>query len=248
MRLVRPLVVLGALSVASLARAQTPAAPATSAAPPASSSGAPPEAPAPPVDVAVPPAPVKQEGENPYFPVHTRRRYGFTAGIVAAGHVTTAEGSSLKFSQRANRTSTGAALGYGESFWLGGVFTDWFAFHVGMTFGTASKGDHSIKGSGVIFGVETWPLFARGGVFRDLGLGFDFGTGTAEVRSKSLDKIEANGGSASMIRGTVFWDAVSAWKLNFGPYVAYERRDAEVYSQNLFWFGLRTAFYGVNMR
>lgn len=191
---------------------------------------------------------MKPEGENPYFPVQTRRRYGFTLGLSGGAQVTNAQGSSIKFTQRANRTSTGFAVGTGESIWLGGVFTDWFAFHVGMTFGTASKGDHSIKGSGVIFGVETWPLFARGGVFRDLGLGFDFGTGTAEVRSKSLDKIEANGGSASMIRGTVFWDAVSAWKLNFGPYVAYERRDAEVYSQNLFWFGLRTAFYGVNMR
>ncbi len=246
MRLARPLVVLGAFSASPLAWAQEPA-PASAAAPAAASSAAPSEAP--PADlVAAPVTPPKNEGENPYFPVNTRRRYGFTLGLAAGAHVTRAEGSSLKFSERANPTSTGAALGYGESIWLGGVFTDWFSFHLGMSFGRASTGDHAISSTGFLFGVETWPLFARGGVFRDLGFGVDVGTGSAEVRSKSRDKLEANGASASMMRASVFWDAFSAWKLNFGPYVAYERRDAEVFSQDLLWLGVRTAFYGVNLK
>lgn len=248
MRLARSLVVLGALSASSIAWAQAAAPSASSAAPAASSAAPSPEAPPPADFVAPPAAPPKQEGENPYFPVETRRRYGFTLGLEAGGHVTRASGSSLKFTERSRETSTGAALGQGQSIWLGGVFTDWFSFHVGMSFDSASKGEHAISSTGVLFGVETWPLFARGGVFRDLGVGLDFGTGTAEVRSKAGDKLEANGASASMIRGSVFWDAFSAWKLNLGPYVAYERRDAEVYSQDLLWLGVRAAFYGVNRR
>ncbi|MCC6646489.1 MAG: hypothetical protein IT374_13070 [Polyangiaceae bacterium] len=248
MRLVRPLVVLGALSASSPALAQTaPVAQPDRA--PAATEGAPPAAPAEAVAAAEPVvAPPKNEGDNPYFPVTTRRRYGFTLGLEGGANVTRAEGSGMQFTARTTPTSTGAAFGTGQSLWIGGVFTDWFSFHLGMTFNRASVGDHEISGTGFMFGLETWPLFARGGVFRDLGLGLDFGTGTAEVRSKARDKVEADGGGMSMVRASVFWDAVSAWKLNLGPFVAYERRTGEVYSQDLAWLGVRAVFYGVNRR
>ena len=198
--------------------------------------------------VAAGPTSDKPEGENPYFPVKTTRRYGFTLGIVGGAQITNASGSSIKFTQRDTPTSTGTAIGIGESVWIGGAFTDWFAFHVGATFGSASTSEHTISGSGAIFGIETWPLFSQGGVFRDLGVGLDLGTGTAEVRNKATDKVVANGGAASNIRASLFWDALSLWKINAGPYVAYERRDAEVFSQSIVWVGLRTSLYGVNLK
>ena len=215
----------------------------------AQSAGTMPEAPAPeeaPVvaaasDAAPPSAPSQ-------IPVTTTRRYGFVAGIVGGGQITGVSGSPVKFTKRDQRVSTGAAAGTGMTLFIGGVFTDWFSFHLGFASDSASKGDYQIAGGTVIFGVETWPLFKLGGVFRDIGVGADFGTGTATLKTKSSDTAIADGSGGSSIRGTVFWDAVSLWKINLGPYVAYERRDGETYSQNTGWLGLRTVFYGVNER
>ena len=228
------------------------------AAPPGQPEVAPPAAPAeaPPAPVAAPapetdapPAAVAKDTlsqENPYFPVDTTRRYGFKLAATGSLQLTKASGSPIKFDQRDRAVDTGLAAGTGFSVLLGGVFTDWFSFHLGVSWGTAQKGDFKIPATTFVLGIETWPLFKLGGVFRDIGVGGDFGTGAASVARKSTGEDVATGSGFSMIRGTVFWDALSLGNINVGPYLAFENRTAETYSQQVFWVGLRSALYGVS--
>jgi hypothetical protein len=157
-----------------------------------------------------------------------------------------ASGSPVKFNQRSDTVDTGIVPGFGYTVTIGGVFTDWFAFHLGLSTAGATKGDHQNGVTAFIMGLETWPLFSLGGVWRDVGIGADFGTGSASVKSKASGETLADGGGMSMIRATVFWDALRAGRWNFGPYVAYEHHDAETYAGNVGWIGVRTAFYGVS--
>ena len=195
-------------------------------------------------DEAAPTTVATPYGDAPWFPIKTTRRYGFTFGIDAGLALNQASGSPVKFTQRDRAVSTGVAPGFAYTLVLGAVLTDWFAFHLGATVGSATSGDQQLSGGAFIVGIETWPLFTYGGVFRDLGVGADFGTGSATVKSKATGETLADGGGMSLVRGTAFWDAVQFGSFSFGPYVAYERRDAETFSENIGWLGGRLAFYG----
>ncbi len=178
------------------------------------------------------------------YPVVTTRRYGFTMGITESGGFTAASGSPIQFSKRADVVTPGPAFVLRTSAHLGGVFTDWFAFRLGYSQTKATKDALIISGKAFEIGVDAWPLFWRGGVFRDVGLGFDFATGTASIE-RGGDKV-ATGGSTSGIRGSLFWDALPVWNLAFGPIASFEHRSAEVYREDLYTLGVRGVFYGVS--
>ena len=197
-----------------------------------------------PGDQAAPTTVVTPYGDAPWFPVKTTRRYGFTFGVVAGLALQQASGSPVKFTQRDQTVSTKVAPGFGYTVFFGAVLTDWFAFHLGVTSASATSGDQMLSGSAFVLGVEAWPLFAHGGVFRDLGLAADFGTGASAVKSKATGATLADGGGMSLVRGAIFWDAAQLGKFSLGPYVAYERRDGDTFSENVGWLGARVAFYG----
>lgn len=231
------------------APAADPAAPAHAVAPtaepPVPETTAPPATQAPRAeDEAAPTTVATPYGDAPWFPVKTTRRYGFTFGLTAGLALQQASGSPIKFTQRDRTVATSFAPGLGYTIFLGAVLTDWFAFHLGASVTNATSGDYQLAGGAFIIGVEAWPLFTYGGVFRNLGLGADFGTGAATVKSKATGETLADGGGMSLVRGTAFWDAVQFGSFSFGPYVAYERRDADTFSENIGWLGGRLAFYG----
>jgi hypothetical protein len=178
------------------------------------------------------------------FAVPATRRGGFLFGLVLSGQLTSAEGTPTDYSKRgdAYRVSTGTTLGTTQAFFLGGALTDWFAFKLGFQQGSASKGGRDLSSSGLLIGVETWPLFSLGGPFRDLGLLVDFGTGGATIEDNG-DEV-ANAGAYSLVRAGLSWDALRLWKINLGPTIAFEHTTSETYQQNALWFGLRSVFYG----
>lgn len=195
-----------------------------------------------PVEPAKADAPKDKDDVN--FPVTTTRRYGFTMGLTQSAGFTAASGSPIKFSKRDQVVTPGPAFVLRTSAHVGGVFTDWFAFRVGYSQTSAKKSGYSITGQAFELGLDAWPLFWKGGVFRDLGVGFDFATGTASIK-QGEEKV-ATGGSTSGIRGSLFWDALPVSKLNFGPIASFETRSAEVYREYIYTLGIRGVFYGVN--
>ncbi|HEU4403983.1 MAG TPA: hypothetical protein VFS43_01620 [Polyangiaceae bacterium] len=178
------------------------------------------------------------------FAVPATRRGGFLVGVVLGGQVTGAEGTPTDYDERGDafRVSTGTTLGTTRAFFLGGALNDWFAFKLGFQQGSASKGGYELATSGVLIGVEAWPLFSLGGSFRDVGLLVDFGTGGATVERDGEEL--ANAGAYSLVRAGLVWDALRLWKINLGPTLAFEHTTSETYRQNALWFGLRSVFYG----
>lgn len=233
-----------------------PTTPVASAAPAvASGNAAPPSVASAPTTAATTQAPATPEADaaaaappaadaDPYIPVHAERRSGVVIGLVGGLALSNASGTPIKLSRRATPVDTGIAPGFSASGYIGGVFTDWFSFHVGGTFSQATKGENKTTGGGVLFGVETWPLFSWGGIYRDLGVGLDFGTGGAVVSPRDNPNTElADGGGYSMIRASVFRDMTSVWRINLGPVASYEYRSTSVFTEHLVTLGLRTALY-----
>jgi hypothetical protein len=243
------LVSLAALVSPALAWAQDPVAPPAETPPPAA-----PPAPAAPgapgdgetLDLTAPPAPPPADpNENPYIPVDAVRRSGFTLGVGGGLVLTSASGTRIKFSLRDQVADPGLAPGNGVHFWIGGAFTDWFSFRVGVGTSSATRKGLRISGTSVSFGVDTWPLFYRGGIFRDLGLGLDFGTGSASIVNKDDDvDVRASGGGFSMVRFSTFYQPHLFWRIHGGPAISYEYRTTETYTEHLTLLGARFAFYG----
>lgn len=194
---------------------------------------------------APPPPPPADSSDSPYIPVNAVRRSGFTLGIGAGLLLTSPSGTRVKFSLRDQVVEPGVAVGYVNHVWIGGAFTDWFTFRVGGGASTATKGGLLISGSAVNFGVDVWPLFYRGGVFQDLGVGLDFGTGSASIANKDNDiDVRAEGGGFSMVRFSAFYEPRLFWRIHGGPAISYEYRSTDIYTEHLTVLGARFAFYG----
>ena len=180
----------------------------------------------------------------PYIPVVTVRRSGLTLEAMGGFAFSSAKGTRQKFSLRGPETGPGLAAGYSYEFFLGGALTDWFVFHLGGGASHAERAGLKVTGFNVLFGAEVWPLFWRGGMFTNLGVGLDFGTGSASIVSKS-DKfdVRAEGTSFSAIRTSVFYDARLVGGLNFGPLVSYEARFTDIYTEHLVTLGARAVYY-----
>lgn len=182
--------------------------------------------------------------EDPYIPVHSVRRDGFVLGLNLGLAPTNALGTRIKYSLRDQVAEPGFALGYAGGIWFGGALTDWFTFRISVLHNTATKKGLTVAGTGVYFGVDTWPLFYEGGVFQDLGMGLDFGTGSAEiVNEKNSFDIRADGGGFSAVRFSMFYEPTLVWKIHGGPVASYEYRTTDTYTEHLFVIGGRIAFY-----
>ncbi|MFO0660385.1 MAG: hypothetical protein U0165_11230 [Polyangiaceae bacterium] len=188
--------------------------------------------------------------EDAYIPVTYTRRGGLVIGASFGLALTSVNGTPAQFEKRndAYRLDTGVlpSIAPGGIF-LGAAFTDWFSFQLGMvpnSFTRKVNGvEQVVSGGDFRFRLEAWPLFKQGGLWRDLGVGLEFGTGGATVKNKATDETLAYGGSLSVVGVNVFWEAWRAWKFNFGPVLSYDYRTSDTYTQKTFLIGLRTAFY-----
>ena len=183
-----------------------------------------PEAPAAPVSepVAKVSAPDAKEGPA-WDTARATHRSGFVVGVALGTGVVAFSGypnDSAKVGRERYYTETGASVGGMFSLWFGGALADWFTFGVGFTGGSMPLlSDQKASSGGLIFHIEAYPLFTLGDRFRDLGVMFDAGTGSATVMPKNSDAKLIDGGGPSMIGAGPFYEGFKLWKTKGGPCV-----------------------------
>jgi hypothetical protein len=160
------------------------------------------------------------------------RRSGFMLGITSGLGVGRAYGypnDLVKLNDPLYKRNTALAFGQFNRLWLGGALTDWFVFGVGFAGMNLKRDDITAKASAFLFHVEGYPLFERGGVFRDMSVFGDFGAGGAKITGRGRE--EADGGLMSVIGVGAGWEALRFWHFRFGPAAEYLR----TWSQSMTW-------------
>ena len=150
------------------------------------------------------------------------RRSGFMIGLtsgIALGNASGYPNELAKLGDPAYKRDTALAVGSSGRLWLGGAFTDWFVFGVALNGLRMKHGQTSAAGGAYVFHVEGYPLFYRGGVFRDLSIFGDFGPGGTKITGHN--RPDADGGLTSNIGLGIGFDALHFWKFSFGPALEY---------------------------
>jgi len=178
----------------------------------------------------------------------TARRGGFVLGVLGGPTLGWANGYPSGKSERenpSNKRSTGVGVGYRVTPFIGGALTDWFTFGLGVTFGSFSASDYSSPITSFVVHMEAFLLYGRGGIYRDIGVFVDFGTGVTTIVDKDTNEEVADSGAMSSIGLGAFWEPWRIWHLAGGPYVAYQSNRSRWFARNDITLGLRFMFYGV---
>ncbi len=173
------------------------------------------------------------------------RRSGFMLGLttgLAVGRAYGYPNELAKLDVARYERNTAFALGRANRLWLGGALTDWFVFGFGLEGISLKRDNITAAGGAYIFHVEGYPLFYRGGVFRDLSLFGDFGAGGMKITG--LDRNDANGGLLSVIGLGAGWDPVRFWHFNFGPAVLYTHLWSQTLTADTVSLEARLTFVG----
>ena len=173
------------------------------------------------------------------------RRSGFVLGISTGLAFGRAEGYPNQLAKLDNplyKRNTAFAPGSTSRLWFGGALTDWFVFGIGLDGIRLSHGEIKAAGSAFIFHVEGYPLFYRGGVFRDLSLFGDFGAGGMKITGN--DRNEADGGLMSVVGLGAGWEAVRFWRFKFGPAAEYTHLWSQTLTADTFSLEARLTFIG----
>jgi hypothetical protein len=179
-------------------------------------------------------------------PITTTRRHGFMIGGTLALRIDSVSGYPTAFDKRNadNRVDMGTFLAPGESVFIGGAISDYLALAVDLEFTAATHGGVHRRGTTFGFKVLAWPLFDRGGLFRDLGIDATVGTGTANLSESATGYSIAQSGSFAFVATSVFWEALRAGGFNVGPAVGVDYRSSETYTAFATWLGVRGVYYG----
>ncbi len=174
-----------------------------------------------------------------------RRRSGFVAGLtlgLAAGNAHGYPNELAKLGDPLYKRDTAGAFGGINRLWFGGALTDYLVFGLGLA-GMGLKHDQtSASGSAFIFHVEGYPLFYRGGAFRDLSIFGDFGAGSMKITGN--DREEADGGLMSILGVGVGYEPLRFWKFTFGPAVEYWHWWSQTLTMNSVGIEARLTFVG----
>ena len=173
------------------------------------------------------------------------RRSGFVAGITlgfAAGNAYGYPNEIAKLDDPLYKRNTAGAFGGVNRLWLGGALTDYFVFGLGFAGMGLKHGETSAAGSAFIFHVEGYPLFYRGGVFRDLSIFGDFGAGGMKITGHERE--EADGGLMSVLGVGVGYEPLRFWKFTFGPAVEYWHWWSQTMTANAVSAEARLTFVG----
>ena len=186
--------------------------------------------------------------EQPVAPAAARAyRSGFVVGLALGTGIVAFSGypnDSRKIGLLSHYTETGASIGGLGSLWIGGALSEWFTFGLGFSGGSMPLlSDQKATSGGLIFHMEAYPLFTRGGHWRDLGVMFDAGTGSATVTPKDSTKKLIDSGSGSMIGGGPFYEGFKLWKLKGGPFVEGNYVWSDSVRRPALFFGWRTSLY-----
>ncbi len=175
---------------------------------------------------------------------HNTRRSDFTAGVTVGMLAGYAAGYPNKIGKLDNpeyRAST-SGIGAGTVIWVGGAMKDWLTLGVGAGFSRMQGGDMLASGGGALFRVEAYPLFYRGGFWRDLGFVGNFGIAGMSLTQNG--ESQADGGSMSLVGGGAFWEGLRAGHFAFGPALEYQRLFSQSLHMDSVLLSFRAAVYG----
>ncbi len=203
-----------------------------------------PEAP----DAPTPPVSAPDTKENPAWDsARAVHRSGFVVGLALGTGIVAFSGypnDSRKVGLERYYTETGASVGGVFSLWFGGALADWFTFGVGFTGGSMPLlSEQKASSGGLIFHVEAYPLFSRGGRWRDVGVMFDAGTGSATVMPKDSESKLVDGGGASLVGMGPFYEGFKLWKTKGGPFVEGSYMWSDTVRRPALFLGWRTSLY-----
>jgi hypothetical protein len=185
-----------------------------------------------------------------YQPPPTVRRGGFAMAITTGFGWSGVSGFPNKVSSLSdpNAEVSQSALGSTFSLWLGGAIRDWLTFGLGVRSGTGFGSDTVSAVPAALLHVEAFPLFFKGGAFRDLGLAFDGGIGTGTIidshAPQNADPL-ASGGAMSFLGFSAFYEPLKFWNFSAGPALSYSHAFSQSLSSHQITLNFRVALYGV---
>ncbi len=173
------------------------------------------------------------------------RRSGFTFGLAGGLALLQLNGypnDVAKIDVPEFGVNTGTGVTTGGALWIGGVLTDWLSLGIGTLGANTESNGLTVSGGALLVRVETFPLFFRGGHFRDLGLVLSAGTGGYTVERG--DEAVAEGEGTSVVGAGIFYEPWQWWRLSSGPQLEYCHHFSRSISAHTLVLGFRTAFYG----
>lgn len=184
-----------------------------------------------------------------YEPPPALRRDGFTLGLVqhfGLAHVSGYPNRIAAIGDPALRSSTGAEFGQSGGLWIGGALRDWLTVGVGLTAAGTFADDPAGATSTFVLHLEAFPAFQRGGLYRDLGISLEVGTGVGGITRG--DDTLAEGGSLAHFGGSVFFEPLRFWQFSSGPSLFYSHQFSQTLTAHFVGLGWRLVFYGVQPR
>ncbi|HVW28195.1 MAG TPA: hypothetical protein VHC69_22685 [Polyangiaceae bacterium] len=180
-----------------------------------------------------------------YTPSKATHRAYFALGSSFAGTFATANGypnDAAKIGLARYHASTGDAGGLTNTLWVGGALRDWLVFGIGGAVTTVAGSGTLSQGGAIMFHLEGFPLFDRGGVFRDLGLVGDFGVGGRKINYASAEV--ANGGSMSFVALGLLYEPLSFGKhFRWGPILQFAEQFSDTMNATMVIGGFQVAYY-----
>jgi hypothetical protein len=146
-----------------------------------------------------------------------------------------------KIDNPAYEADTRNTLGGGGSAWLGIAFNDWLSFAGGASTMNLASDELTATGTGFMFRVETFPLVAQGGAFRDFGLCGNFGIGLLKIKADGEEK--ADGAMMSLLGFGAFYEGWRIGPLAIGPIVEYTHLFSQSAKLHSTLYGARIALY-----
>lgn len=181
-----------------------------------------------------------------YRPPPAQRRDGFTIGLVQHLGLISLRGYPNRLAELDNPdflAKSGAQFASHGGLWLGGALRDWLTVGIGMVSAASFDDQPQSAAQAFILHVEAFPAFSRGGLYRDLGVFVDVGTGGGVILRG--DDTLADGGSLAYLGGGVFFEPFRFWHFSTGPSLSYSHQFSQTLTGHFVGLGWRFVFYGV---
>lgn len=204
--------------------------------------------------LAVAPGGTNDDNLVNYEPPATTRRGGFAVGLTNSLGLASYRGyenTVVALADPRNEQTTGAELSSSFGLWLGGAVRDFLTLGLGFQSSSALTGDKPSFNPALLLHIEGYPLFFKGGAFRDLGVGLDAGLGTAVMFDQADTELKdpiAMGGSMSFLAFSAFWEPLQFWQFSAGPVLTYQHSFSQTFQINQGLLGFRMVFYGTQPR
>jgi len=190
-------------------------------------------------------APTDSAPDDPVGFAPAERRAGFNLGVMGGLLIGGARGypnDVAKIDLPEFEANGGLGISTGGALWLGGTLTDWLSLGIGMIGGSTESGGLTSSGGAFSVRIESFPLFYRGGAWRDAGLLLTAGLGGYSI--KRGKETLAQGEGTSAVGAGVFYEPWRWWHLSFGPQLEYNHQFSRSMSAHTLVLGVRTVFYG----